>query len=149
MATIFPDEGLNWILGLFDGTNSAPANLYLGLFAEDANTSPTTVPASTAVLSTETGVTEVTGTNYARKTIAAADWTTYGDEGTGRKLTSVAQQMATAGAGGWDEANGFFIATASTAGIAIYYSNFSDTTAVTLGENDTITITPFIGFDAT
>jgi len=58
MAEIFPDEGLDLILSVITGNAAAPANLYMGLFTSQT---ASTVPARGAVLATQTGVTEASG----------------------------------------------------------------------------------------
>ena len=146
MAEIFPNEGIDLIMAIFpkNGTNLATMNL--GLFTSQT---ASTVPAATAVLATSTGVTEATGTAYARPSIAAASWGAQG-AGTPDGRASAAGQvtMATVGAGGWGTANGFFLANASSAGIAIFYANFSDTTAIVTASGDVIKVTPTIQFGA-
>src|ERR1700761_8939247 len=67
MASIFPDEGLDVILGTFPRGTTTPANLYIGLFTSSNGGSA--VPASGAVLA------GTIGTGYAE--CATAGWSTY------------------------------------------------------------------------
>ena len=139
MAEIFSDEGLDYILGVIPKGATTPATLYLGLFTSQT---PTTVPASTAVLATSTGVTEAAGTSYGRVSIAAADWAALAAATGGRKTTALQKTFPTVGVGGWGTINGFFVATTLTAGIGIFYANFDDGVAIISAVNDVIKVTP-------
>jgi len=108
-----------------------------------------TVPADGAVAVLASGIDavfdEATGTNYARQAIAAASWGATAAAGTtGRKTTAGQVTFGTVGAGGWGTITGFGIATDTTAGagVAYFYANFDDTTAITSAQNDVIKITP-------
>lgn len=148
MAEIFTDEGLNWLLGIVPKGNSnaaPPQTLYLMLFTSQT---ATTVPAASAVLSTATGVTEAAFTNYARIAIAAADWgATAAGSPDGRQVTSAAKTYAAIGATVGSTLNGYGIATASTAGIGIYYCNFAEG-AITPQVGLAVTVTPTMSFGA-
>lgn len=141
MAEVFPTEGLDYILGVIPKGGTTPANLYMGLFTSQT---ASTVPAGTAVLSTYTGVTELTiGSNgYNRITLAAATWGALAAGASGRK-TTYPEVTFTCSTSAWAAVNGFFIATASAHGseVAIFYANFADTTAVTAQVGDSIKIT--------
>lgn len=149
MAEIVPDEGLDYWLGVMLRSQSAPANTYVGLFTSQT---ASTVPASTAVLATPTGVTEAAPGGYARQAIAsgtgtwgapAADtlWSQAVRRTTGPQVSFPAATGAYATA-----INGFLIATALTAGIALLYSNFDDTTAIaSLAIGDVVKVTPKYG----
>jgi hypothetical protein len=104
------------------------------------------------VLSTATGVTELDSTGgYARVEIQNTSWPAPADSGTGRRSTVVAPGISFAESSGAFQAaaNGFFIATASSGGVALYYSNFSDTTAVTVAAAGyTVRIAPYWHYDA-
>lgn len=149
MAENFPDEGLDWILArLPKVTTTVAATLYLGLFTSQT---ASTVAGDSAVLSTSTGITEAAYTSYARVAIASTDWGTTGDKtawsqsGRGTTATEVSFPAATAAYA--TAINGFFLATASTAGVCLFASNFSDTTAIsTMAIGDIIKITPTFGF---
>lgn len=139
MAELFPDEGLDYLLGIVPKNGTNLATTYIGLFTSQ---SASTVPGTTAVLATATGVTEATGTSYARQSIAAASWGAQAAGTGGRKTTAGQVTFPTVGSGGWGTVNGFFIATASTAGTALFYANFDDTTAIVSGVGDIIRVTP-------
>ncbi len=129
IAEILPDEGLDYILNIFPrNVQAIPATLYMGLFSSQ---SATTCPASTAVMATQTGVTELTNAGgYARAALAAATWPAGVISGSGLRTTLVAPGVSFAqSAGAFNAtANGFFLATSAVigAGIAICYANFSD-----------------------
>ena len=119
--------------------------MYIGLFSSQT---ASTVPARSATGgSSPSGWTEVTGTDYARQSIAAASWGANATNGDGRRTTAAQVTFPAAGSGGWDTANGFFIASHSASGAGdtiFYFANFDDTTAVTLSETDVIKVTPRI-----
>lgn len=147
MAEIIPNEGLDYILSIFpkNGTNLATA--YLGLFT---GATASTTPSATAVLSTATGVTEAAYTSYARVAVSAASWGTTGSKTiwsqSARGTTATEFSFPAAGASYATQINGFFLATASTAGTAIFYSNFDDTTGIaSLAIGDVIKVTPTFG----
>lgn len=153
MAEIFPDEGLDYLLGIVPKNGTNLANTYLFLFKGG---SATTVPASTATIGTMGGTfAEVTTTDYpgyARVAIAAADW---GAAGAGtvwsqavRRVVASQKSFAAATSAATPSApiNGFGIATASTSGVALLYSNFDDTTGISsLALGDIIRVTPTWG----
>lgn len=139
MAEIFPDEGLDYILGVIPKGATTPATLYMGLFTSQT---ATTVPANTAVLATQTGMTEATGTGYARQSIAAASWGAQGAATGGRKTTAGQVTFPAVGAGGWGTINGYFLATALTVGTAVFYCNFDDNQSIATSPNDVIKVTP-------
>jgi hypothetical protein len=149
-----PNEGLDFLLNIFPKNGTNAANLYLFLFKGG---SATTVPAATATIGTMGGTfAEVTTTDYpgyARVTIPAADWGTPGADTiwsqTVRAVTAAQKSFAAATAAATPSAaiNGFGIASASTAGVAIYYSNFDDTTGISsLALGDIVRVTPKLGF---
>lgn len=144
---IFPDEGLDYLLGIVPKNGTNLATTYLGLFTSQT---ATTTPASTAVLATATGVTEAAFSGYARVAVAAADWGTAGAETIWsqavRRVTATQKSFPAATGADSTPINGFFVATASTAGVALYYSNFDDTTAIaSLALGDIIRVTPKLG----
>jgi hypothetical protein len=147
LAEILPDEGLDYILAIFPKNGTNIATTYLGLFTSQT---ASTVPASTMVLATPTGITEAGYTGYARQSIAAASWGTTG----AKTIWSQTTRGTTAGQVSFPAAtatystaiNGFFLATASTAGVCLFASNFDDTTAVaTMAIGDIIRVTPTFG----
>lgn len=147
MAEIFVDEGLDFILSVFPKNGANSGTLYLGLFTSQT---ASTVPANTAVLgATPTGITETTYTNYARQAIAAASWGANAALTTpvvGRKTTAAQVSFPAVGAVPGGAINGFFLASALTAGVLIFAANFDDTTAITPAIGDIIRVTPTLGF---
>ena len=144
---IIPDEGLDYILAIFPKNGTNIATTYTFLFTSQT---ASTTPASTAVLATSTGVTEAGYTGYARQSIAAASWGTTGAKTiwsqTGRGTTAGQVSFPAATASYATAINGFGIATASTAGVALCYSNFDDQTAVaSLAIGDIVRLTPTFG----
>lgn len=147
MAEIIPDEGLDYILAIYPKNGTNITATFLGLFTSQT---ASTVPASGMVLAGPTGITEAAYTSYARVSIAAASWGTTGAKTmwsqTGRGTTAGQVSFPAATATYATAINGFFLATASTAGICLLASNFDDTTAVaTMAINDVIKVTPTFG----
>lgn len=145
---IFPDEGLDFLLGIVPKNGTNLATVYLGLFTSQT---ASTTPASTAVLATSTGVTEAAFTGYARVAIPSTDWGSAGAQTIWSQATRgvvAAQKSFPAATAAYATGiNGFFIATASTAGTALWYSNFSDTTAIaSMAIGDICKVTPTWGF---
>lgn len=147
MAEIVPDEGLDFIIGvLLRNTPAPPANLYLGVFTSQTDS---TVPAAGAVLATQSGITEAAYAGYARAAVSAAAWgavgakTMWGQSGRG----STASQTALPAASGSSATpvNGFFLATALTGGVALLYSNFDAGAIVAIASGDVIRVTPTWG----
>jgi len=151
MAESFSAEGLDLLLGIFPRGGTNLTTSYLGLFTSQT---ASTVPAATAVLSTYTGVAEVTiGTwGYARQSIAAASWGAQaagaGAAAGGRQSTA-GQVTYPAATGAYATAiNGFFLtnAAAHASEIGIFYANFDDVTAIaSLALGDIIKVTPTFG----
>jgi hypothetical protein len=153
MAEICPNEGLDHLLGIFPKNGTNLATTYLFLFKGGT---ASTVPATTATIGTMGGTfAEVTTTDYpgyARVAVAAADWGTPGADTIWsqavRAVTAAQKSFAAATAAATPSAaiNGFGLATASTAGLALYYSNFDDTTGISsLALGDIIRVTPKYG----
>ena len=148
MAEIFPDEGLDHIMGIWPKNGTNDSTLYIGLFT--SQTASTCPDRDATGGTTPSGWTEATGTAYARQSIAAGSWGAASDNGNGRKITASQVTFPTVGAGGWGTINGFFIATASASGasdVIIFFANFDDTTAITPSENDVVKVTPSMQFD--
>ena len=146
MAEIFPDEGIDAILTIWPKNGTNVGTVWMGLFTSQTST---TCPANSAVLLTSTGVTEATGTSYARQPITSGSWA--GDAAgnpNGRATTAGTVTLATVGSGAWGTVNGFFLATAVSGGTAYCYSNFSDTTAIVTAQNDVIKVVPTVNFGA-
>lgn len=147
MSEIFVDEGLDKILGIIPKNGTNLATTYIGLFT---GLTGSTVPARTATGgASPAGWTEVTGTSYARQSIAAGSWGSPSTNGNGRKISAGQVTFPTAG-GAWTRADGFFIATASASGasdVLLFFANFDDTTSVTLASGDVIKVTPSMQYD--
>jgi hypothetical protein len=138
------DVGLNTIVRKTGTTFPDPG--FLGLFTSQT---ATTVPAQTAVLATPTGVTEATGGGYARASIAGSNWPAGATaDTTGRRSTVVAPGISFAessGAYSVTNVNGFFLCTASSAGVALFYANFDSGTAIVVNQAGfQVRIPPFI-----
>lgn len=139
MAEIFPDEGLDIILGQFPKDTVRLSTTYLCLF--------TSQTASTVMTSGQTlaNVTETTYTSYARQAMAAATWGAQAAGTGGRKSTYPQVTFPTVGATG-ATINGFFIGEATPPTKVICQANFDDLTAVVLATNDIIKVTPTITY---
>lgn len=149
MAATFANEGLDYILNVVPGGGTAPATLYLGLFTSQT---ASTAPLATAVLgASPSGITEAGFEDYVRVAVPAADWADPATETidgvtAARVVTAAQKSFAAAGDAYVTAINGFFLASAATAGVLIYASNFSDTTAIaSLALGDIIRVTPKLG----
>jgi hypothetical protein len=140
MAEIFPDEGLDIVLGQWPKDATRLSTTYLCLF--------TSQTASTVITSgqTLTNVTETTYTSYARQSLAAATWGAQAAGTGGRKTTYSQITFPTVGATG-ATINGFFIGDASPPVKVVAQANFDDVTAVVLATNDVIKVTPTVQFN--
>jgi hypothetical protein len=131
-------------------TQALPATLNAGLFSSQT---ATTVPARSAVLATQTGVTELTSAGgYGRASITNATWPAPASSGSGMRTTVAANGVVFGESTAAFSApvNGFFISPTAAigAGIALFYSNFSDDTAITVNAAGfTIRLAPYIHFD--
>jgi hypothetical protein len=145
-AEIFPDEGLDHILNKVPRATTAIATTYyLGLFT---GSTAATTPARTEVLATPTAaVTEPGSGAYARVAVANTDWGAIATSGSGRRTTSAQKSFPTS-SGSWGNVNGFFLATASSAGVAIFFANFDDVTAINVNAAGfTVQVTPYYHID--
>lgn len=147
MAEIVPDEGLDYLLGVAFKAATQLSNVYLGLFTSQT---ASTVPANTAVLATATGVTEAAYTGYARVAIPTSDWGSAATQTiwsqTVRALTAAQKTFPVPTVVYNVAINGFLIASALTGGVALLYSNFSDSTAIaSLAIGDQVKVTPQFG----
>jgi hypothetical protein len=142
MAEIFPDEGLDVVLGQWPKDTTRLSTMYLFLFSSQT--------ASTVITSGQVmnDITESAWTNYARQSLAAATWGAQAAGTGGRKSTYPQVTYPTVGASG-GTVNGFGITDISgTSGDkAIAVANFDDTTAVVLATNDVIKVTPTVQFN--
>lgn len=160
-AEIFPDEGLDYLIARTfqsPGGGSPPAGNqwtaapHLGLFVNGGSVSgPTTVPARTAVLATPSGITEASGGGYLRASIPSTSWPAPATNGSGRRSTVAAPGVEFAeSSGSYSDPNvqGFFFATASTGGVAIFYANFdSGATIVVNQAGFVVRIPPYVQLD--
>lgn len=153
MAEILPNEGLDYILGVIPKAGTTPANLYLFLFKGGT---ASTVPAASATIgtmgSTFVEVTTSDYPGYARVAVASSDWGSAGADTiwsqSVRAVTASQKSFAAATSAATPSAtiNGFGLASASTGGVAVYYSNFDDVTGVSaLALGDLIRVTPKFG----
>lgn len=149
MAELIPNEGLDYMLGIFPKNGTNLATTYLGLFT---GATASTTPGATAVLATATGVTEAGYTSYARVSVASTDWGSVGGKtiwSQSARGTSASEKSFPAATATYPTAiNGFFLATTSGTGtgVSLFYSNFDDETAVaTMAIGDIIKVTPTYG----
>lgn len=134
MAGITPNEGETLIANVVHKRTHVDrdADLELGLFT-NATVDETT---------THAGITEPTGTGYARITLTDANWTVTGD------TASYAQQTFTGGAGGWTgSVRGYFIATKAAGGSKrLVFIEVDASGPYTLAENDTYKVTVNVSY---
>jgi hypothetical protein len=140
MAQIFPDVGLDIVLGQMPKNATRLTSTFLGLF--------TSQTASTVITHTQTGsnITETSYTSYAQQTLATATWGAQAEYLTTLGRVSVYPQVTfpTVGTTG-AVINGFFILSTNAAPGAtniVAQANFDDVTAVTVATNDVIKVTP-------
>lgn len=141
MAEIFPDQGLDFVLGQFPKNATRSTSLGLCLF--------TSQTASTVMTSGQTlaNVTETTYTSYAAQALATATWGAQAAATGGRGTTYPQVTFPTVGASG-ATINGFYIADSTTDTLVVCQANFDDTTAVVLATNDIIKVTPTIVYQS-
>lgn len=141
MAQIFPDEGLDVVLGQAPADATRLTNIYLCLF--------TSQTASTVITHAQTlaNITETTYTNYARQALVNSGWGAAAEIPTnlGRQRTFSQITFPTVGASG-ATINGAFLGDATPPVKAIAQANFDDVTAVVLLTNDVIKVTPSYGY---
>ena len=122
------DEGEYRVADILFGAQAVDTNTYLGLYLDVAE------PAEAATLS---GLSEVSGSGYARIALARGTWSISGDYAT------YAQQTFTAGAA-WGEVYGYFLGTTlDNTGKLLCVENFSDS-PYDVGTGDSVKITPKI-----
>lgn len=147
MAEIFPDEGLDYCLGVVFDALAQDTTFFVGLFTSQT---ASTVPARTATGgASPVGWTEANFTNYARQAISAGAWGAPATDGNGRKITAPQVTFPTVGASG-NTINGFFIATLSASGagdVIIYFANFDSGVARVLVTGDVEKVTASAQFD--
>lgn len=93
MANLVSKEIRSGILASYFSGGASPVNLYLRLYKDEANIVEATVLADIAA-------NEQSGSGYAVKTLAPADWTV--EEGTGGIRVRLADQTWTTAADNWD-----------------------------------------------
>lgn len=150
MAEIFPDEGLDYLLGIAFKGATVDTTLFMGLFTSQT---PSTVPARNATGgAVPSGWTEMGASSgsYARVAVATGDWGAAATNGNGRRIALSAAKQFTGFVGDAD-ANGFFLATASAPGAGdtiVYFSNFDSGVARTMATvSDELNITARAQFD--
>ncbi len=138
MAYMFPDEGLDIVLGQFPKNDTRITSVDLCLFT--SQTASTVMTHAQA----KANVTETSYTSYARQALATATWGALAEYSTtlGRMTTYPQITFPTVGATG-AVINGFFIGNTGAVKV-IAQANFDDVTAVTLATNDVIKVTPSI-----
>lgn len=129
MASQLYDEGAQDILQCYFQSDVEPATFYAGLGNGTRPTADTTVM---------TGFTEVSGTGYARQSIASdgTDWPTVQLESSEMAATSK-QLTFTCSSGSWTTYNYVFLTTTSsgTAGLAIASWDVTTARALASGES--------------
>jgi hypothetical protein len=126
-AGVLLNSGKNDIVGVYFKSTAVHSNLYLGLMNE------TSSPALTAQIGS--GITEVTGTGYARIPIVrGTDWTIVNN------LATAAAKTFTIGSGGWTAVNGYFIAISSDGADAIIAEAFAPQRQGDKLEGDTVEV---------
>lgn len=147
MAEIYPDEGLDYCLGVVFDALAQDTTFFVGLFtSQTAATVPTRTATGGAV---PAGWAEATFTNYARQPIAAGSWGAPSTNGNGRKISAPQVTFPAVGASG-DTINGFFIATLVASGAGdtiIYFANFDSGVARVLITGDIEKVTASAQFD--
>lgn len=138
MAEIFPNEGLDYIMGKWPKGGAVEATMDLRLFSSHS---------ATTVIGTAEGTAQITQsawTNYAAKTLGTATWGAQSAHASGRSTTYPQVNMGTCGATG-GTVNGFYI-TGNSGSVCVCMANFDDATAVVLMQNDIIRVTPTLVF---
>jgi len=158
---LFPQEGLDYIMGVIPKAGTTPSTLYLGLFTTSwATVQGYGLTNINVTLNTGTySVTELaSATGYTTRTsLAAASWgaqsagtVTIGSNTVNvRQSTYPAVTITNTSGSTWTGVNGIFVATSATVGQAsgsgttvLWYAPFSDGSTVTLANGDSITVTP-------
>lgn len=162
MADLFPDEGLDWLLGIVPKNGTNATQTFLGLYTATGGTS---TPQNNAVLSAQTitnglgckEVSTVQWSTYIRITVPSGSWGAQSASTvwstSGRIVTSGAACVFPAPSGAYnpspDSLAGFFLSNNSipNQGIGIYYSNFSDSSLIaSMAIGDVVKVTPTFGF---
>jgi len=141
MAAIFPDDGLDVLLGQWPKNDTRETTANLCLFTSQT---ASTVQGHTGNLA---GLTETTYTSYARQSLATATWGALAEYPTNAGRQTVYNSgtpvtFPTVGATG-ATINGAFLTNGANTKL-IAQANFSDLTAVTLATNDVLKVTPTV-----
>jgi hypothetical protein len=161
---VFPQEGLNYLLGVSPRGNAFPANTYLGLFTTSWGTVQGYGYTNTNItLNSGTyPVAEVSGTSgagYSRITLNSGTWgaptagtTTIGANTINVQQTTYGSALTfTCNSGTWTNVYGIFVATWNTTNgasnpavnnVVLWYAPFADLNPVTLASGDSLSITP-------
>lgn len=139
MAEIFPDDGLNVVLGQWPKNDTRLSTTYLRLFTSQSATTVITAGQHLA------DITETTFGGYAAQSLAAANWVATSATTGGRK-TSYPQVSYAAVTSGSATINGFYLTDGASATVVIAQANFDDGAAVPLNVNDIIKVTPAVAF---
>ena len=158
---LWPQEGLDYLMGVVPKGGTAPANLYLGLFTTSwATIQGYGLTNINVTLNTGTyPVTELTSYNGGtRPTLASGSWgaqaagtVTIGANTINVRQSTYSSAIVITNSSGstWTGVNGIFVATSATVGQAsgggttvLWYAPFSDGSTVTLANGDSISITP-------
>jgi len=131
MANLVSQELRTALLAAYFSAGAAPTNLYLHLFKDEANIVEITTMADIAAQ-------VQTGTGYAVKTIAPADWTV--EPGTGGIRVRLADQTWTTGADNWNTLRWAVLSnSASLAGTILMARDYGTGKTVTgVGANVTV-----------
>lgn len=159
---VWPQEGLDYLMGVVPKGGSAPSTLYMGLFTTAwstvqgyglANINVTLNGGTYSVteLSSATGYTT-------RPSLAAATWgaqaagtVTIGSNTINVRQSTYGSAVTITNSSGstWTGVNGIFVCTSATVGQAsgsgttvLWYAPFSDGSTVTLANGDSISVTP-------
>lgn len=147
MAEIFPDEGLDYLLGVAFDAATQDTTFHVGLFTSQT---ASTVPARTATGgASPAGWVEADFDNYARQPISSGAWGSPATNGNGRRIAGPQVTFPAVGAVG-DTVNGFFIATAGAPGagdVILFFANFDSGVARVLVTGDIEKVTPSVQFD--
>ncbi len=141
MAEIFPDEGLDIILGQFPKNDTRLTSVYLCLF--ESQTATTVMTSGQTIAD----VTETDYTDYARQALATATWGAAAAGTGGRKTTYSQITFPTVGVSG-ATINGFFIGNATPPTKVIAQANFDSGIARVVVTNDVLKVTPTIQFNS-
>lgn len=138
MAEIWPDAGLDLVLGIFPKGGTNITTTYLALF-----TSFTATTVGSAAQGSTTNYTEPDFGAYARQSLAAATWGAQAAGTGGRKTTYSQVTFPTATSNSTAATNGFMVVNGVSGAQTVFFAaNFDDTTAVTVNLNDVIKVTP-------